>query len=361
MRGLVGEGRCRMALPSDMEAIAPAQTARPSRDRIEGMLLGLAIGDALGNTSESMTTANRMAAYGEIRDYLPNQYVEGCSIGLPSDDTQLAFWSIESMLTSGCVVPEGLAHAFSHKRIFGIGGTVLAFLAALKHGVPWDKAGEESAGNGALMRIAPLVLPSAAAGGEALIADLAIGAMVTHNDSASISSAVAFGLILRDLLYADSVPAPSWWVERYLAYARPFETAKAYRPRGGAFTAFEGRLSDFVESVVPPALVRGDGAREACDAWYSGAYLLETVPSVLYILATAAGDAEEAVVRAVNDTRDNDTIAAIVGAAVGALHGKAALPERWIHTLTGRTGDADDGRVFELAKKAAERWGKAQD
>ena len=24
--------------------------------------------------------------------------------------------------------------------------------------------------------------------------------------------------------------------------------------------------------------------REACDAWYSGAYLLETLPSVLYIL-----------------------------------------------------------------------------
>ena len=37
---------------------------------------------------------------------------------------------------------------------------------------------------------------------------------------------------------------------------------------------------------------------EACDDWYSGAYLLETVPSVLYILMRHAHDPEEAIVRA---------------------------------------------------------------
>ena len=33
-------------------------------DRIEGMLLGLAIGDALGNTSESQTPADRFRRHG---------------------------------------------------------------------------------------------------------------------------------------------------------------------------------------------------------------------------------------------------------------------------------------------------------
>ena len=56
--------------------------------------------------------------------------------------------------------------------------------------------------------------------------------------------------------------------------------------------------------------------------------------------------------RAVNDTRDNDTIAAIVGAAVGALHGEAALPVRWRQGLLGRTREADDGRVFELLEQS---------
>ena len=59
-------------------------------------------------------------------------------------------------------------------------------------------------------------------------------------------------------------------------------------------------------------------------------------------------DFEESIVRAVNDTKDNDTIAAIVGAVVGALHGKEGIPDRWVAGLSGRTSRADDGRVFEL-------------
>lgn len=61
-----------------------------------------------------------------------------------------------------------------------------------------------------------------------------------------------------------------------------------------------------------------------------------------------AQNPEEAIIRAVNDTKDNDTVAAIVGAAVGALHGRACLPPRWIRNLLGRTGPDDDGRVFDL-------------
>jgi len=56
---------------------------------------------------------------------------------------------------------------------------------------------------------------------------------------------------------------------------------------------------------------------------------------VLLILSRHAGDPEEAIVRAVNDTRDNDTVAAIVGAAVGALHGRGKLPRRWVEGLAG--------------------------
>jgi ADP-ribosylglycohydrolase len=64
---------------------------------------------------------------------------------------------------------------------------------------------------------------------------------------------------------------------------------------------------------------------------------------------------------AVRDTKDNDTVAAIVGAAVGALHGRSGLPVRWIDHLLGRTTAGDDGRVFELLEAArAKRWSPEQ-
>ena len=88
--------------------------------------------------------------------------------------------------------------------------------------------------------------------------------------------------------------------------------------------------------------------------------MLETVPSVIYILMRHAVDFEEAIMRAVNDTKDNDTIAAIVGAAIGALHGKKAIPERWIRNLSGRTTEADDGKIFELIAKARDRFWPAR-
>ena len=79
----------------------------------------------------------------------------------------------------------------------------------------------------------------------------------------------------------------------------------------------------------------------------SAAFLFETVPTVLSVLERHADSPRVAVLRAVNDTWDNDTVAAIVGAVVGALHGRKALPQEWIDGLLGRTGAQDDGRVFE--------------
>jgi ADP-ribosylglycohydrolase len=52
----------------------------------------------------------------------------------------------------------------------------------------------------------------------------------------------------------------------------------------------------------------------------SGAYLLETVPVTLYILAIRAYNPVLALLDAVTYTKDSDTIGAIVGYIVGALH-----------------------------------------
>ena len=80
------------------------------------------------------------------------------------------------------------------------------------------------------------------------------------------------------------------------------------------------------------------------------------MPSAIYILMRHGHDPEGAIIRAVNDTWDNDTVAVIVGAAVGALHGRHGLPERWIRGLSGRTKEGDEDRIFELLKQARQQW-----
>ena len=85
-------------------------------------MLGLAIGDPLGITTEARLPEDRGSEYGEIRDYIPNRYVAE-PIGFPSDDSQLAFWTLEQLLEDGSLNPENLADRFCERHIFGIGST----------------------------------------------------------------------------------------------------------------------------------------------------------------------------------------------------------------------------------------------
>jgi ADP-ribosylglycohydrolase len=328
-------------------------------DRIRGMLLGLAIGDALGNTSEGLTPAERGDAHSgqDVRDYLPNRHAGERRVGLPSDDTQLAYWTLESLLAHGELQPDDLARRFCTGELFGIGATVARFRANRAEGVtPWYRCGVESAGNGALMRIAPLVLLHPQGSSPALWLDVALASIVTHRDAASVAACVAFVDLLARLLRLPAPPTPEWILATYLATVRRVGSEQpTYRARGGRYAGQETSFADYLERVLAEAVHSSWSVRTACEAWHSGAYLLETVPSVLWVLATCVHDPEEAIVRAVNDTKDNDTIAAIVGAAVGALHGSSALPDRWRWGLLGRTQADDDGQVFRLIEAAVRR------
>ena len=129
-----------------------------SFSRVEGMMLGLAIGDALGNTSEGMWPGQRRTAFGEIRDYRQHPRWKDRR-GYPSDDSQLAFWTLDQMLADGGFDPERVARRFNQGEIFGIGSAVREFIANRRSGRPWQECGVHSAGNGALMRIAPILIP----------------------------------------------------------------------------------------------------------------------------------------------------------------------------------------------------------
>jgi ADP-ribosylglycohydrolase len=202
------------------------------------------------------------------------------------------------------------------------------------------------------MRIAPIVLLHPAGTSAALWLDTALASIVTHRDASSVASCVAFADLLAQLLRLQAPPKPGWIVTTFLATVRRVCADQLYRPRGGLFTDWEGNFADYLEHVLGEAARHDWSTREACDAWHSGAYLLETVPSVLWILEQHARDPEAAITRAVNDTMDNDTAAAVVGAAVGALHGVKALPDRWQMGLLGRTTADDSGRVFRLIESA---------
>lgn len=315
------------------------------------MLLGVAIGDALGATTEGKLPVERQRIYGEITDYVPGKRSANRSIGFPTDDTQLTYWTLKQLIRDGGLVPDNLAKQFCKHHIIGIGGSTRSFIANYKEKrMPWYTAGVDSLGNGALMRISPIIVPYITTPHPSMYADAALDAMITHNSFGNIAACVSFINILWNLIRMSYPPAPNWWIDTYCWAAQSLEGNTKYKTRSVHQFDYEGPLWLYTEKVVSEALRKGMTVSEACNWWGSGSNLFETVPSVIYILATHAENPEQAMIRAVNDTKDNDTIAAIVGAAIGALHGTRSFPERWVHGLSGRTraGTNDSGEIFKL-------------
>jgi ADP-ribosylglycohydrolase len=360
VRSLVSDGVIKLRWRPRLDVAPLAMPADLNlADKIEGMLLGLAIGDALGNTTESMNPSARHARDGWIDHYLPNYHANGRSVGLPSDDSQLAFWTIEHLLQYGELDPQRLGELFAQpgRQIFGGGQATAHALSNIRRGMPWTRSGSPQAGNGALMRIAPVLLAHLRHPTPALWTDTLASAHVTHDDELSNSSCIALVDLLWKLIGMSASPDAQWWMEQWIEVNDQIGCGTRYAARAGHPPGFVGTICDLLRGHVQPALDKGLDVDAAGEIWHSGAYLLETVPTVLYVRARFGHDPKAAILQAVNGSRDNDTVAAIVGAAVGALHGASAWPDEWVNKLLGRTREDDDGQVFRLMMAAGKKFG----
>ncbi len=338
--------RLRDDLAKEIGYLLKIEAAEHIWDRVRGMLLGVALGDSLGASTRQLQPADRRANYSQIGDYVSTKGTR--TRGGPSDLTRLTFWSLEAMVLEGDFEPEVVAEALSRRAFTGGGEALKGFIENMGKSVPWTRAGVTSAGNGALVRI-PAVVASRLFQRGALFVDSILFAGLTHRDSAALSSAAAFGQMLYDLLRLNAPPSAAWWWESYVEHAAAVETDHKYSSRAGGSST----LSAFVQQQLPQAYQADQTVEEACRHWGSGSYLMETVPSALYILARHADDPEQAMLRAVNDTVDNAAIAALVGAALGALHGDSCFPRRWVDENDFRTGADDQGAVLRILDQAA--------
>ena len=98
----------------------------------------------------------------------------------------------DSLLANGEVAPEDLARRLvawlPNGR--GKGRATTAAVLRLARGVPWWEAGEDSDGNGAAMRVAPIGLAYATRP-ELLRRGAALDAVVTHRGPMGVAGAVA--------------------------------------------------------------------------------------------------------------------------------------------------------------------------
>lgn len=192
------------------------------KDRFRGCMVGLAIGDALGAACEGMKERQVREIYGILRDYQTTPYFDA---GEFTDDTCMALAIAESMIECECVDTEVIADAFvewMNKDGRGIGLLTLDALRMIQDGESpseagmraWEKSGRGSAGNGAVMRCAPIGLLDSFEDG--------IIAVVNKGGDADTNGAVAGALLGAKCGYEQLPPRwvkGLWERERVLAAA----------------------------------------------------------------------------------------------------------------------------------------------
>uniref|UniRef100_A0A450T517 ADP-ribosyl-[dinitrogen reductase] hydrolase n=1 Tax=Candidatus Kentrum sp. FW TaxID=2126338 RepID=A0A450T517_9GAMM len=153
-------------------------------NRAIGAYLGLAVGDALGATTEFLTPREIREKYGIHKTIRGGGWLR-LKAGQVTDDTGMSLALGQSILTSRGVDAMSVAHAFSEwmrTKPVDIGNTVRRGIVHFwMTGIPEVPVSEFSAGNGACMRSLPIALYGWNASTKALIESSRIQSHVTHN------------------------------------------------------------------------------------------------------------------------------------------------------------------------------------
>jgi ADP-ribosyl-[dinitrogen reductase] hydrolase len=281
-------------------------------DRFRGCLLGLAVGDAVGTSLEF----RQRGSFEPITDLVgggpfhlrPGQW---------TDDTSMALCLATSLVDCGCFDARDQMERYcrwaeegylsSTGTCFDIGRTVSAALRRFQQtGEPFAGSTDPwSAGNGAIMRLAPIPMfyyPDIQAA-EHFAAE---SSRTTHGAEECLD---ACRLLARMIIRALSG-----------------------KPRDEVVLADS---ESFVGSQKIVGIAKGEYLHKSEAEIRGSGYVVECLEAALWCFMNT-GTFKDAVLRAANLGDDADTTAAVCGQLAGAYYGETGIPPTWLEKLAMR-------------------------
>lgn len=276
-------------------------------DSAKGMLLGLAVGDAVGTTLEF----KERGTFDPIHDMVGGGPFN-LRAGQWTDDTSMALCLANSLLENNhCDMSdqlekytkwylEGYMSGNDNGTCFDIGGTVRASLLNFKNTKDPESGQTDhfSAGNGAIMRIAPVALSYT---GDTLIRNAKRTTITTHAHQACIDGSDYFIRLLdRALDGADKDEI--------------FDFPSTYE-------------NDEIQAIAD-----GNYMDMAYEDLYGSGYVVHCLQCALWCFRNT-DSFEDAILASANLGDDADTTAAVCGQLAGAYYGACGIRPSWLDKL----------------------------
>jgi ADP-ribosylglycohydrolase len=301
--------------------------------RYRGALLGLAVGDAVGTTLEFRSPGS----FDPLTDLVGGGPFR-LQAGQWTDDTSMALCLAASLVERGESDPVDQLERYvrwyrdgymsSTGRCFDIGNTVRNALHCFEEtGKPYcGSTHPRSAGNGSIMRLAPLPL-FFAADPEVAIVKAAESSRTTHGAATAIDGCrylaamlvgAVHGVSKEELLSPHYCPVPEYWAHHPLVPEIDEIAAGSFKHRQPPEIRGSGYVVQSLEAALW-AFHHGDSFREGC------------------LLAVNLGD-------------DADTTGAVYGQIAGAFYGEEGIPAAWRTKLALReTIESLADQIYEHA------------
>lgn len=286
----------------------------------EAMLIGLALGDALGAPVEFLSLDDIWRRYGI------NGITEPPDPALYTDDTQMTLALVEALLEDISDTDEFMAAVGQHFIIWldrqanpafsrAPGNTCMAGIARYQNGMPWQQSGiAESKGCGSAMRVAPIGYLFQDDAQRLKEFALASGD-ITHRHPAARAACVAGALMVK--LALDGLHPDEWFAP--------------------ILDLTDGISDEFDAAILRVGHVEGwgntdDALRHIGAGWVGE----EAIAMALYCVRRFPDNYTAGVRLAANIDGDSDSVACIVGGILGARLGLGAIPIGWQNRCENR-------------------------
>ena len=299
-----------------------------NRDKVVGMLLGVAIGDKFGQPVECKTGKQIEEKYGWLDKYLPDSHT--------TDDWQLTLAVAEGLIESGLNMKiQAKKHVEAFKETTnGWGGTTRNAVRDLAKGCSWDKSGQNGegrgVGNGVAMKLAPVapfivrIIKDVNLSEEqrrkklleafSFVRDLTI---MTHNTEMAIAASFAHTIALVYSLM-DKTDDLAKKIIHGAAQGVKYARASGLQPDEDNIVERFEKLENYSEDPK-------DFGKLSC-------YCYDSVPgSHAFFLKNPRSI--ETLYDVVNAGGDTDSTGSMVGALLGALNGTAIFPTHLVEGL----------------------------
>jgi ADP-ribosyl-[dinitrogen reductase] hydrolase len=274
------------------------------KNKLEGFIVGMAIGDTLGAIQEGLSKEKKENKYGYITDYLVLKHHEK-GYRPPysyTDDTQLALLTIDSFIQKKRIDPDDIAKRLIQvkSKLRGAGRGTKKAIENLNSGINYTVSGQERPGNSPALRCSPLGIIFIK-DHRKINSEVKRLAKITHINTKSIAAASLTSHCVNYLFTNGNLD--------------------------NILSVLSERIRDIDEDFYKK--IKKLDKFQSLEEIGTSSYALESVPSSLYLFLNYSNDIRKGMLRAVNSGGDSDSIGALTGAFYGAFKGYTNFPLNW--------------------------------